>query len=121
MKRYMKLLMIWTMVLIGAALFMSSDASAVIVGTAPAATVGTTFIGPVLPIGVAPLVLAPRPAVIGLPPGLAKKPFGLPPGLVRLPLINPFLIQPIFNPFIDADDLGFPLGLDVHPGVGEID
>ena len=119
MKRYMELLMILTMVLTGAALFMSSDASAVIVGTAPAGTVGTTIIGPVIPSGVAALGLAPRPPV-GLPPGLAKKPFGLPPGLVRQPFFNPFQIRPIFNPFFnpffDADDLGFGLGLGLRPG-----
>jgi hypothetical protein len=111
--------MIWTMVLIGAALFVSSDASAIIVGTTPAATVGTTIIGPVLPGGIAALGLAPRPPV-GLPPGLAKQPFGLPPGLVRQPFFNPFVIRPIFNPFfnpfVDADDLGIGVGLGVNPG-----
>jgi hypothetical protein len=120
MKRYMKLLMIWTMVLIGAALFVSSDASAIIVGTAPAETVGTTIIGPMLPSGVTPLGLAPRPG-IGLPPGLVRPPFGL--GLVRPPIFNPFLIRPIFNPFlnpfIDIDALGIPLGLGVNPGLAD--
>jgi hypothetical protein len=125
MKRYMKLLMIWTMVLIGAALFMSSNVSAIIVGTAPAGTIGTTIIGPVLPGAVTPLGLASSPG-IGLPPGLAKQPFGLPPGLVRPPLFNPFLIRPIFNPFlinpivnpfIDVDGLGLPLGVGVNPGL----
>ncbi len=103
MKRYLKLLMIWMMVLIGAALFTSSDASAIIVGTAPAATVGTTIVRP-----------------IGLPLGLVRPPIGLSLGLVRPPIFNPFLIRPIFNPFlnpfIDLDDLGIPLGLGVNPG-----
>jgi hypothetical protein len=120
MKRYMKLLMIMTMVLIGAALFMSSDANAIIVGTASAPAVGTTIIGPVLPSGVVPLGLAPTFAP-GIPPGLATKPFGLPPGLVRPPLFNPFLIRPIlnplFNPFIDVEGLGVPLGVGVNPGL----
>lgn len=119
MKRYMRLLMIMTMVLIGAALFMSSDANAIIVGTAPAPTVGTTIIGPVLPGGVVALGVAPTLAP-GLPPGLAKKPFGLPPGLVRQPLFNPFLISPnpnpLFNPFLNVDRLGVPLGVGVNPG-----
>jgi len=120
MKRYRKLLMIWMMVLIGAALFMSSDASAVIVGTAPAATVGT-FVRPVgLPLG-----LAPRPP-LGLPPGLVRPPIGLVrpsifnPFLIR-PIFNPFLIRPIFNPFLDVDDLGIGLGLGLNPGLGEVD
>ena len=121
MKRYMEFLMIWTMVLIGAALFMSSDASAVIVGTAPAATIGTTSIRPV---GVPPGLVRPP---IGFPPGLVRPPIGFP-GLVRplifnpfvpRPIFNPFLIRPIFNPFFnpffDADDLGFGLGL--RPGL----
>jgi len=122
MKRYLKLLLIWTMVLIGAALFMSSDASAIIVGAAPAATVGTTIIRPMLPIGVEPLGLAPA----GL--GLVRPPLGFTPGLglglglVRPPIFNPFLIRPIFNPFlnpfIDLDDLlGIPVGLGVNPGL----
>ena len=119
MKRYMKLLMVMTMVLIGAALFMSSNAGAIIVGTAPASTVGTTIIGPVLPSGVTTLVLTPALAP-GLPPGLAKKPFGLPPGLVRPPLFNPLLISPIlnpfFNPFLGVDGFGVPLGAGVNPG-----
>jgi hypothetical protein len=114
MKRYLKLLMIWMMVLIGAALFTSSDASAIIVGTAPAATVGTTIVRPIgLPLGLV------RPP-IGLPLGLVRPPIGLSLGLVRPPIFNPFLIRPIFNPFlnpfIDLDDLGIPLGLGVNPG-----
>jgi hypothetical protein len=119
MKKYMELLMVWTMVLLGAAFFMSSEASAIIVGTPPAATVGTTFIGPVLPSGV-PLGFAPSPS-IGVPPGLAKQPFGLPPGLVRQPIFNPFLFRPVFNPFfnplVDADGLGIGVGLGVNPGL----
>jgi len=109
MKRYMKLLMIWMTVLIGAAFFMSSDASAIIVGTAPEATIGTTIVRPV-----------------GLPLGLVRPPIGLPLGLVRppifnpfliRPIFNPFLIRPIFNPFLDVDDLGIPLGLGLNPGL----
>jgi hypothetical protein len=114
MKRFLKLLLIWTMVLIGAALFMSSNASAIIVGTAPAGGVGTIIIGPVMPSGVAL-------SAIGLPPGLVRPGIGFPPGLVRPPIFNPFLIHPVFNPFllnpfIDID-LDVPLGLGVNPGL----
>jgi len=130
MKRYMKLLMIWMTVLIGAAFFMSSDASAIIVGAAPEATIGTTIVRPVgLPLGLVrpPLGLPPglvRP--LGLPLGLVRPPIGLPLGLVRppifnpfliRPIFNPFLIRPIFNPFLDVDDLGIPLGLGLNPGL----
>jgi hypothetical protein len=122
MKRYMEFLMIWTMVLIGAALFMSKDANAIIVGTVPAGTIGTPFIGPVLPSGVAPFGLAPRPA-IGFTPGIVRPPF-FNPFLVR-PVFNPFLVRPIFNPFfnpfVDADDLGIGLGLGVNPGFVDFD
>lgn len=116
MKRYKKLLLIMTMVLIGAALFMSSDASAIIIGTAPAGAVGTTFIGPVLPSGIV------RPP-IGLTAGLVRPPIGFPPGLVRPTFFNPFLIRPFFNPFfnpfIDIDAVGLPLGLGVNPGLAD--
>jgi len=119
MKKYRELLMIWTIVLLSAVFFMSTEASAIIVGTMPATTVGTTIIGPVMPSGV-PVGFAPRPG-IGVPPGLAKKPFGLPPGLVRQPIFNPFLFRPVFNPFlnpfVDADGLGIGVGLGVNPGL----
>ena len=115
MKRYTKLLMIWMMVLIGAALFVSSDAGAVIVGTAPEATIGTTI---VRPVGLPPGLVRPP---LGLSLGLVRPPIGLPLGLVRPSIFNPFLIRPIFNPFlnpfIDLDDLGIPLGLGVNPGL----
>ena len=106
MKKYKELLLIWSMVLLGGVLFMSSDASAVIVGTAPEAAVGTT----VVPSGFAPFGVAPRPA------------FGLTQGFVRPPFFNPFLIRPVFNPFfnpfLNADGLGvgLGLGLGVNPG-----
>ena len=107
MKKYMELLMIWSMVLLGGVFLMSSDANAIIVGTAPAGTIGTTFIGTV-PSGFAPFGFAPRPA------------FGFTPGFVRPPFFNPFLIRPafnpFFNPFVDADDLGIGLGFGVNPG-----
>ena len=120
MKNTMKRLMILTLVLLGAALFMSTNASAVIVGTAPAVG-GTTIIGPVLPSGIAP-------SVLGLAPGLVRPPLGLSAGLVRppifnpfliRPIFNPFLIRPIFNPFLDADDLGIGLGLGLNPGLAD--
>lgn len=121
MKYTMKRLMIMTLVLLGAALFMSTNASAVIVGTAPMAVGGTTIIGPVMPGVIAT-------SAIGLPPGLARSPLGVPPGLVRpslfnpfliRPVFNPFLIRPVFNPFLDADDLGLGLGLGLNPGLAD--
>lgn len=123
MKKNMKRLMIMTLVLLGAALFLSTSASAVILGTTPAAVGGTSIIGPVLPGVVSPFGLAPRP--LGIAPGLVRPPLGLPPGLVRpsifnpfliRPAFNPFLIRPVFNPFLDADDLGLGLGLGLNPG-----
>jgi hypothetical protein len=116
MKRYMKLLMIWTLVLLGAAMFMSTSASAVIVGTAPTSEIANPFIGPVLPSSIV------RPP-IGLTAGLVRPPIGFAPGLVRPPFFNPFLIRPFFNPFfnpfIDIDAVGLPLGLGVNPGLAD--
>src|SRR5512143_3695785 len=119
MKHNMKRLMIMTLVLLGAALLMSTNASAVIVGTAPAAVGGTTIIGPVMPGVIAT-------SAIGLPPGLVRPPLGLSAGLVRPPLFNPFLIRPVFNPFLirpvfnpflDVDGLGLGFGLGLNPGL----
>lgn len=111
MKHITKRLMIIALVLLGAVLFTGTNASAVIVGTAPVGT--TTIIGPVPPSSVSPFGLAPRP-LVGFPPGLVKQP-AFNPFVIR-PIFNPFLIRPIFNPFLDADDLG--LGLGLNPGLG---
>lgn len=131
MKNNMKRLMIYSLVLLGAALFMSTSASAVIIGTAPAAVGGTTIVGPVMPIGVMPSAIGFPPGLVrpplGLSPGLVRPPLGIPPGLVRpsifnpfllRPAFNPFLIHPVFNPFLDID-IDVPLGLGLNPGLAD--
>ncbi len=89
MKRYKKLLMIWTMVLLGAAVFMSSDASAVIIGTAPAAVVGNPFIGPVLPSGIV------RPP-IGLTCRVGETTHRIPSGVSETTFLQPLPDSPVF-------------------------